>query len=109
MNADPTLAKTIGANIATERKSRKLSQGWLADKLGIGQSRLSNIEAGNSAPSVETLARIAEALDVPLLALIAGVGSTPDAYRKGYEDGWRACADDVEAHLTWAPRADGAR
>lgn len=103
-----TVAQTIGANITAERKARGKTQGWLADRLGMGQSRLSNIESGSGAPGVETLLRIAEILDCPLLALIKGTQADTDAYRKGYEDGWSACADDVSGHLTWKPKGGAA-
>ena len=105
--ASSDLARTIGANIAAERKARNVTQGWLADRLGMGQSRLSNIESGCGTVGVESLLRIAEILGCPLLALIKGVQADADAYRKGYEDGWSACADDVSGHLTWKPK-DGA-
>lgn len=97
--ATSDLARAIGANIAAERKARNVTQGWLADRLGIGQSRLSNIESGCGTVGVESLLRITEILDCPLLTLIKGAGSEPDAYRKGYEDGWRAAGNAMHAAL----------
>ena len=101
---DLTLAKAIGANIAAVRKAKGYSQGWLADRLGIGNSNLCNVETGSRMAGVELLVRVAASLDVPLASLFAGIGTEPDAYLKGFEDGWRGCADEVESHLTWKPR-----
>jgi transcriptional regulator with XRE-family HTH domain len=54
------------------RESRGLSLGNLAEKAGISKASLSKIEAGHGNPSLEVLRRIAEALNVPTGALLAG-------------------------------------
>lgn len=98
-----TIAQAIGANIARERNARGKTQGWLADRLGVGQSRLSVIENGHAMPGVENLLRIAQVLGCPLLCLIKGVGAEPDAYDKGYEDGWRAAGNAMLTAVTRGP------
>jgi HTH-type transcriptional regulator/antitoxin HipB len=49
------------------RKSRQLSQGQLANKLGISQSRLSALEAGTTALTVERLISLANVLGLQLI------------------------------------------
>ena len=46
------------------RKEKRLSQDVLSGLAGIGRSHLAMIESGAKNPSVETLWRIAEALDM---------------------------------------------
>ena len=48
------------------RKGRGLTQGELAEKVGIAQGHLSDIEAGRRNGSPETMERIARALEVPI-------------------------------------------
>ena len=54
------------SRLAALRKWRGLSQKELADKAGIGQGYLSDLETKRRAGSPETLARLAAALDAPL-------------------------------------------
>ena len=56
--------------IKTLRARRKLSQEALADKAGIHRVSLANIERGAKTPTLDTLARLAKALRVPLSRLL---------------------------------------
>ncbi|GIN88660.1 hypothetical protein J6TS2_50460 [Heyndrickxia sporothermodurans] len=51
-------------NIASIRKSKKITQSELAKKLNINRSYLSEIENGKAKPSVRMLERIAAELGV---------------------------------------------
>ena len=42
---------------------------WLASKIGITRPNMSNIVSGKSKPSLDTLERIADALNVPITEL----------------------------------------
>ena len=57
--------------VAAARAKKGLSQKELSDLTGIDQSELSEIERGTATPSVNTLNRIAKALDTKLLISIA--------------------------------------
>lgn len=63
------LTGQMGARIKALRKSRRLSQERLAEKSDITPKYLSRLEVGQQSPSVETLARLADALDVELWEL----------------------------------------
>lgn len=56
------LASIVGANIATIRASRGLSQGELAEKLGVSPTQLSRWENGKVGPRFERLEDIANIL-----------------------------------------------
>lgn len=51
-------------NIKERREELDLSQKELAEKAGISQSFLCDIEQGRSKPSIDTALKIAEALDI---------------------------------------------
>ncbi|MCX6256834.1 MAG: helix-turn-helix transcriptional regulator [Bacteroidia bacterium] len=58
------MKKNLGVIIKEMRKLKKMSQLEMSNKLGIGQSLLSQIESGKSSPTFETLARIVNLLDI---------------------------------------------
>jgi DNA-binding XRE family transcriptional regulator len=52
------------------RKENGLTQGELADKVGIGQSFISKIEKGHLEPSLATLGRLAKVLGTDIKSLL---------------------------------------
>lgn len=48
--------------IIRERKEQNITQKQLAEKTGLSQSNISNIEKGSTRPTIETLIKIADAL-----------------------------------------------
>ena len=61
--------KIMGQIIRKMRKERGLSQDVLSGLAGIGRSHLAMIETGRKKANVETMWRIADALDLPLSQL----------------------------------------
>lgn len=61
---------TIGERIAYYRKKRHLTQKELAEKCNIYHTTLSLYENDKATPKMDTLQKIAQALDVPLKALL---------------------------------------
>lgn len=57
---------SIGLNIMYHRKRNILTQEQLSEKIGLSRQQLQRIETANSAPSLDTLFRLSEALDVPV-------------------------------------------
>ena len=55
----------IGGNILSLRQSRGLTQEQLAQKTGMSVSYLRMIEKGQANPTIKTLSRLADALNVP--------------------------------------------
>ena len=67
----PTLdPQLVGEVIAARRKKKGVSQEVLSGLADIGRTHLSAIERGERKPTLETLYRIACALDVPMSALV---------------------------------------
>ena len=61
----------IGTTIRTYRLQKGLSQGDIEKKTGLLRCYLSRVENGHTMPSLETLAKIAEALDLPIAQFFA--------------------------------------
>ena len=61
---------TIGDKIKALRKAKNLKQGELAKKLRMTSAQLCRIEGAKNAPSIKTLARIANALGLSLVELM---------------------------------------
>ncbi len=58
--------RLIGMRIKSIRESRKLTQERLAEKADLNSVYLSNIERGQSNPTLDLLIKIAKALDVEM-------------------------------------------
>lgn len=56
----------IGERIREFRQQRNLSQGDIEQKTGLLRCYLSRVENGHTTPSLQTLNKIARALDMPL-------------------------------------------
>ena len=56
--------RNLGLNIAFYRKLRGLSQEKLAEQVNISRTHMSRIETGTSAPSLDKIFSIADALGV---------------------------------------------
>ena len=64
------LKKTIASNLRLNRAKNKISQEKLSELTGISQQFICNIETEKVNPSVETLLKIANALNVTLNDLV---------------------------------------
>ena len=58
--------EAIAAQVAEQRMRRQLSQKELAELCGTTQSAIARLESGGRAPRIDTLLRIANALDCEL-------------------------------------------
>ena len=56
-------------NIRLERVKRSISQEGLADMAGLARSTMCIVERGEQSPSVQTLTKIANALNIDLYKL----------------------------------------
>jgi transcriptional regulator with XRE-family HTH domain len=61
----------IGTTIRAQRLQKGLSQGDIERKTGLLRCYLSRVENGHTVPSLETLSKIAAALDVPITHFFA--------------------------------------
>lgn len=63
---DKDYLKKLGKNIAKIRTVKKISQVGLADLCGFEKSNMNRIESGNTSPTIKTLRKIAEALEIEM-------------------------------------------
>ena len=61
----------IGTTIRTHRLQKGLSQGDIEKKTGLLRCYLSRVENGHTVPSLDTLSKIAMALDLPIAQFFA--------------------------------------
>lgn len=69
------LARTpqqIGVALQRKRKLKKFSQAQLAEKIGVGQDKISRAEAGNPGLRLEMLCKLLAALDLELIVAPRG-------------------------------------
>ena len=59
----------IGARLRELREGKKLSQGDLEKKTGLLRCYISRVENGHTVPAIETLEKMARALEVPMYLL----------------------------------------
>jgi transcriptional regulator with XRE-family HTH domain len=89
------LANDVAIRIIRYRTEHALSQTQLARQLGLHQSAIARLEAGDHEPSLATLARLAKGLEIGL-----HIDITPDGRVELQE------AEPVSAALSAAPHSD---
>ena len=67
----------FGENLLRIRQARRLSQEALAERAGVHRTQISLFETGQRQPLLETLIRLAGALEVTLSMLLEGVVFVP--------------------------------
>ena len=82
----------IMAGIIAQRRRRGLTQGELAEMVGVKQQAIARMERGGSTPNVTTLIKVARALGL-------SVKLVPEA---GVEQVKRARDEDAAASAVWA-------
>lgn len=70
----------IGKNLKHERLARHLSLGALAENSGISKAMLSQIESGRVNPTLVTLWKVANALNLDISVLISGKAKKPELF-----------------------------
>ncbi|HWK32874.1 MAG TPA: XRE family transcriptional regulator [Hyphomicrobium sp.] len=68
---EAALSTVIGARVRNLRARHRYSLERLANLAGVSRAMLSQIENGQSVPTIVLLNKVAEALDVPLVTLVA--------------------------------------
>jgi transcriptional regulator with XRE-family HTH domain len=64
------ICSEVAKILKTERKKRQLSMTTVAAKAGLSQQMVSYVERGMRNPTLETLLRITDALDIDLAKVI---------------------------------------
>lgn len=69
----------IGERIRSLREQKKLSQGDIGGRTGLLRCYISRVENGHTVPAIETLEKIARALDLKLYQLVYDGEEPPQA------------------------------
>jgi transcriptional regulator with XRE-family HTH domain len=73
MTPGKDIIKSFGANLRARRKRAGRRQAELAAAAGISRTTLTNIETGRFSTTLETVARLADALGVPAAELMTSL------------------------------------
>ncbi len=73
----------VGARIRALRADRGLTLSQVGASAGLNVGYLSQVETDKASPSLETLAALADALDVPITWLLVDVAPKPKVVRAG--------------------------
>jgi transcriptional regulator with XRE-family HTH domain len=71
------LLEEIGSRVRVARLAAKLTQRDLAEAVGLKQGYITALESGDQNPTVRTLARFAEALQIPIASLFPSLPEAP--------------------------------
>jgi transcriptional regulator with XRE-family HTH domain len=63
-------AKKLGGNMKRIRLEKGMTQGDICRKLGLDRAYISNLENGKKNPTLETIEKIAKALDIQIEELL---------------------------------------
>jgi len=67
----------IGTRLRKLREDKKLSQGDIEERTGLLRCYISRVENGHTVPALETLERLASALEIPLYQLFLDGDESP--------------------------------
>jgi transcriptional regulator with XRE-family HTH domain len=89
----------IGEKLRALREQKKLSQGDIEKRTGLLRCYISRVENGHTVPAIETLEKLARAMEVPLYQLFYD-GEKPPTLPKlpknsENEDGWGSAGKDA--------------
>lgn len=76
------LGKIIAVNLRRLRTERNLTLGQLSKISGISKAMLSDIEKGSSNPTINTIWKIANGLNVPYTKLMEGIENKATVVRR---------------------------
>ncbi len=88
----------IGDRLRLLREERNLSQGDIEKRTGLLRCYISRVENGHTVPSIETLEKMARALDMHLYQILYDGHEPPDVPKSGVgraaADGWGSMGKD---------------
>jgi len=76
----------IGDRLRELREAKMLSQGEIEKRTGLLRCYISRVENNHTVPAIETLEKLARALDVPMYQLFHTGEASPDVRRSKLED-----------------------
>jgi transcriptional regulator with XRE-family HTH domain len=91
----------IGERLRALREQKELSQGDIERRTGLLRCYISRVENGHTVPAVETLEKLARALEVPTYAMFYDGEEPPEApalpkTKNGREPEWGSFGKDAK-------------
>ncbi|MGB2589006.1 MAG: helix-turn-helix transcriptional regulator [Candidatus Acidiferrum sp.] len=91
----------IGNRLRQLRELKKMSQGDIERKTGLLRCYISRVENGHTVPNLETLEKLARALEVPMYRLFYDGDAPPKVpnlpkLNSSTESGWGSSGKDAE-------------
>ena len=86
----------IGDRLKELREAKELSQGEIEKRTGLFRCYISRVENNHTVPSVDTLEKLARALEIPMYQLFHSGTASPDVrkFKLEDDDGWGATGRD---------------
>lgn len=78
---DPRWQRRLAERLRALRRQRQMTQEELAERAGFHPTYIQKVEAARICPSLEALARLANALKVPASAVVAAMDEPPNEER----------------------------
>jgi transcriptional regulator with XRE-family HTH domain len=87
----------VGTRLRTIREEKNMSQGEIEQRTGLLRCYLSRVENGHTMPSIDTLKKLAEALELPLYALLydGERPPSPSPFNGNGHDEWGSSGKDA--------------
>jgi transcriptional regulator with XRE-family HTH domain len=83
MGASPTVAEQFGARLLQARTRAGISQEALGLRAGLHRTEIGLLERAERIPRIDTLIRLAGALDTPTASLLEGITWNPGSSQVG--------------------------
>ena len=100
---------SIGQNIKNARKSKGLSQKQLGELLGVSQAAIGQFENEKSTPKIETIKKIATALDIPVSELVSSEFVAPLGAAAGMANFDISSNTPLGASALWKPQKESSK
>lgn len=85
----------VGERLQMLREQKKLSQGDIEKRTGLLRCYISRVENGHTVPAIETLKKMARALELPLYALMYDGDKPPQARNDVEQNEWGSRGKDA--------------
>jgi transcriptional regulator with XRE-family HTH domain len=85
----------IAERLRALREQKQLSQGDIENRTGLLRCYISRVENGHTMPSIETLEKLARALEVPVYQLFYDGEKPPAIKPRKISEGWGSTGQDA--------------
>jgi transcriptional regulator with XRE-family HTH domain len=89
----------IGEKLKAIREQKDLSQGDVEKRTGLLRCYISRVENGHTVPAIETIEKLARAMEVPMYALFYETKPTASQSLKPAATGWGSSRRDARTFL----------